>query len=77
MRNINDVWKDDQELVKQNCLLLGQQSVQALFNGYYFDYLIFTNQGTGGQDEGKEVTQGKTQAQQSTTAKPTNEKNAV
>ena len=39
-RSINQVWKDDEELVKQNALLLGQPSVQALFNGYYYDYTI-------------------------------------
>jgi len=39
-RSINQAWKDDEELVKQNALLLGQPSVQALFNGYYFDYTI-------------------------------------
>ena len=40
MRNINEEWKDDQEIIKQNTLLLSQASVQSLFNGYYYDYTV-------------------------------------
>eukprot|EP00831_Metopus_contortus_P062926 TRINITY_DN55199_c0_g1_i1.p2 TRINITY_DN55199_c0_g1~~TRINITY_DN55199_c0_g1_i1.p2 ORF type:complete len:118 (-),score=18.66 TRINITY_DN55199_c0_g1_i1:136-453(-) len=39
-RNINQAWKDDQEILRQNALLLSQPSVQALFNGYYYDYTV-------------------------------------
>ena len=31
------MWKDNEQLLKQNELLLGQPSVQMLFKGYYFD----------------------------------------
>ncbi len=58
MRTINEGWKDDPELIKQNMLLLGQQSVQALFNGYYFDYSIQGTQSStvsAAQDTAKEV----------------------
>lgn len=38
-KNINEDWKDqDDEQFKQNALMLRRNSVQALFNGYYFDY---------------------------------------
>jgi len=36
-RNVNESWKDDEELLKQNMILLEDESVQALFNGYYYD----------------------------------------
>ncbi len=44
MRNINEEWKDDQEIIKQNTLLLSQASVQSLFNGYYYDHTVHLEQ---------------------------------
>ena len=41
-RSINLEWKDNPEQVKESYLLLGQPSVQSLFNGYYFDYTVHT-----------------------------------
>jgi len=72
MRCINDTWKDDQELVKQNSLLLGQPSVQALFNGYYFDYMVngIQNQPVLMTEKDKEKNN-KNQGLQSTTAPKT------
>ena len=38
-KNINEEWKDlDDPEFKENTSNLRRQSVQALFNGYYFDY---------------------------------------
>jgi len=54
MRTINEGWKDDPELIKQNTILLGQQSVQALFNGYYFDCTMCGTQNST-QDTGKDA----------------------
>ena len=40
-KNIEEDWKDqDSEQMKQNALLLRRNSVQAMFNGYYFDNSI-------------------------------------
>lgn len=36
-RNINEQWKDDEEALKQNTLLLEDKTVQEYFAGYYFD----------------------------------------
>ncbi len=57
------MWKDDEELVKQNTLLLGQPSVQALFSGYYYDYSIQT---APPQGKGKNTATGKEQPSQIT-----------
>ena len=37
MRSINENWKDDEEQIKQNTLLLDDLNVQSLFSGYYYD----------------------------------------
>ena len=37
MRNIRDVWRDNEDLIKQNLILLEDRSVQALFDGYYYN----------------------------------------
>ena len=38
-KNINEEWKDiEDEKFKENVLNLRRNSVQTLFNGYYFDY---------------------------------------
>ena len=38
-KNINEEWKDlDDPEFKENSTNLRRNSVQALFNGYYFDY---------------------------------------
>ena len=74
VRSINQVWKDDEELVKQNALLLGQPSVQALFNGYYFDFTINTGPANGApnkQTTGKEQPSGHSQITADTTNKAT------
>lgn len=40
-KNINEEWRDqDSEKMKENTLLLRRNSVQNLFNGYYFDSTI-------------------------------------
>ncbi len=36
-RNINENWKDNQDVIRENSILLKQNSVQSLFNGYYYD----------------------------------------
>eukprot|EP00831_Metopus_contortus_P013133 TRINITY_DN15308_c0_g1_i1.p1 TRINITY_DN15308_c0_g1~~TRINITY_DN15308_c0_g1_i1.p1 ORF type:complete len:196 (+),score=38.63 TRINITY_DN15308_c0_g1_i1:111-698(+) len=36
-RSINQAWRDNEDTLRQNALLLSQPSVQALFNGYYYD----------------------------------------
>jgi hypothetical protein len=41
LKNINEEWKDlEDEEFKANQLMLRRNSVQALFNGYYFDYQL-------------------------------------
>ena len=43
----NDSWKDENsEQMRQNALLLRRPSVQALFNGYYFDDSLAAMNGT-------------------------------
>ena len=38
-KNINEDWKDQEdEQFKQNAIMLRRNSIQSLFNGYYFDY---------------------------------------
>lgn len=40
-KNINEEWKDqDSDKMKENTLLLRRNSVQNLFNGYYYDSTI-------------------------------------
>jgi len=34
---MRDNWNDDRELLRRNVLLLEDELVQELFNGYYFD----------------------------------------
>jgi hypothetical protein len=41
-RNINENWKDNQDVLRENSLLLKQNSVQSLFNGYYYDHSVET-----------------------------------
>lgn len=37
-KNINEEWKDqDSDKMRENQLLLRRNSIQSLFNGYYFD----------------------------------------
>ena len=39
LKNINEEWKDlEDEEFKANLLVLRRNSVQSLFNGYYFDH---------------------------------------
>lgn len=52
---INQPWKDDEDAIKQNELLLGQQPVQALFSGYYFDHSISTTNSNGVGKKCKEL----------------------
>jgi hypothetical protein len=41
LKNINEEWKDlEDEEFKQNQLMLRRNSVQTLFNGYYYDYQL-------------------------------------
>ncbi len=54
--------------MKQNALLLGQPSVQALFNGYYFDYSIQNGPVAGkGAPAGKDPAAGHSGATADTT----------
>jgi len=40
-KNINEEWKDiDDPEIKENQTNLRRNSVQALFNGYYYDYQL-------------------------------------
>ena len=49
MKNINEEWKDlEDPTFKENALLLRRNSVQALFNGYYYDYQLAALQNSGG-----------------------------
>ena len=60
-KNINEEWKDqDSDKMKENTLLLRRNSVQNLFNGYYYDSTIAAIAGSklsaitqGKKDEGK------------------------
>ena len=36
-RTVNESWKDNEELMQQNAILLEDESVQGLFSGYYYD----------------------------------------
>lgn len=57
-KNINEEWKDqDTDRMRENTLLLRRNSVQALFNGYYFDASIahLTQEGPMIQGESKDA----------------------
>ena len=36
-KHISENWKDDQEVIRQNSILLTKPEVQMLFAGYYYD----------------------------------------
>ena len=44
VKNINEKWKDDEQVMKQHGLLLKQPNIQMLFKDYYFD---ITNANSG------------------------------
>ena len=38
IKNVSENWKDDEQVIKQNVMLLKQPNIQMLFKDYYYDY---------------------------------------